>query len=338
MNQYFTEVKIKDLGWEIDHQSKLMMAGSCFTENIGRQMQRLKFQVDINPFGILYNPQSLAKSLRLLMDAKKYTADDLFEHQGVWHSFDHHSRFSSSDQQQALEGINRQMAQSAAHLKTSDFLILSMGTAWIYELKRTGEIVSNCHKLPAADFKRLRLTPGEIVEEYRELILALWKFNPKLKILFTVSPIRHWKDGAVENQLSKATLLLAIDRLITGFGEEQCAYFPSYEIVMDELRDYRFYAPDMLHISDQAVAHIWQRFASKLLSKESLEINKKVLKIVKAREHRPQNTDSQAYEKFLLYNLNEINNLLKFFPFLNLESEKKYFELELNGYQEKSVK
>lgn len=338
MNQFFTEVKLKDFGWEINHQSKLMMAGSCFAENIGLKMQRLKFQVDLNPFGILYNPQSLAKSLRLLMEEKQYTADDLFEHQGVWHSFDHHSRFSSTDKQQALDGMNRQMAQSAAHLKTSDFLILSMGTAWIYELKRTGEIVSNCHKLPASDFKRLRLTPGEIVEEYRELILALWKFNPNLKILFTVSPIRHWKDGAVENQLSKATLLLAIDRLVTGFGEEQCAYFPSYEIVMDELRDYRFYAPDMLHISEQAVEHIWQKFCSKMLSKESLEVNKKVLKIVKAREHRPQNEGAQAYAKFLLYNLKEINNLLEIFPFLNLESEKKYFEQEWIGYQQRAGK
>jgi hypothetical protein len=338
MNQYYTEVSINDFGWKIDHQSKLMLVGSCFAENIGYRMQRFKFQVDLNPFGILYNPQSIAKSLRLLVDGKAYTQADLFEHDGVWHSFDHHSRFSSANQQQTLDGINEQLIRSAKHLKESDFLILSLGTAWIFELKKTGQIVSNCHKLPAADFKRLRLTPGEIVEEYRELILALWKFNPKLKILFTVSPIRHWKDGAVENQLSKATLLLAVDRLITGFGEEQCAYFPSYEIVMDELRDYRFYAPDMLHISEQAVDHIWQKFRSKLITGESRILIDQVLKIVRAMEHRPLRKDSEMYEKFLLYNLNEVNNLLKIFPFLNLENEKKHFELELDGYQKKSVK
>lgn len=336
MNQYYTAVSIKDLGWKIDHQSKLMLVGSCFAENIGQRMLQLKFQVDLNPFGTLYNPQSIAKSLRLLMDGKTYTQADLVEHDGVWHSFDHHSRFSSTNQQQTLDGINEQLSRSAKHLKESEFLILSLGTAWIFELKRTGQIVSNCHKLPATGFKRLRLTPGEIVEEYRELILALWRFNPKLKILFTVSPIRHWKDGAVENQLSKASLLLAVDRLITGFGEEQCAYFPSYEIVMDELRDYRFYAPDMLHISEQAVDHIWQKFSSKMIAEESLRLTGQVLKIVKAMEHRPYQKTSKAYENFLLYNLKEINNLLKTFPFLNLGIEKKHFELELNGYQQGS--
>jgi len=338
MNQYYTEVSIKDLGWRINHRSKLMLIGSCFSENIGLRMQRLKFQVDLNPFGILYNPRSVARSLRLLMDGKKYTKADLFEHDGVWHSFDHHSRFSSTNLQQALDGMNERLNLSAQHLKESELLILSLGTAWVFELKSSGQIVSNCHKLPAAAFNRLRMTPGDIVEEYRELILALWKFNPKLKILFTVSPIRHWKDGAVENQLSKASLLLAVHQLIKGFGEEQCAYFPSYEIVMDELRDYRFYAPDMLHVSEQAVDHIWKKFSAKMIAGESLKLADQVLKIVKAAEHRPQRKATKAYENFLLYNLNEINNLLKTFPFLNLGNEKKHFELELNGYQQGSLK
>lgn len=333
MNQYFTKVKVDDPGWRIDHQQKLMMVGSCFTENIGHRLKRFKFQVDLNPFGILYNPESIAKSLRVLMDGKNYEQSDLFIHDGVWHSFDHHSRFSSKSADEVLEGINDQILHSRQHLKESSYLILSFGTAWVYELKKTGEIVSNCHKLPASDFKRLRLTPGEIVEDYRELISALWKFNPNLKILFTVSPVRHWKDGAVENQLSKSTLLLAVDRLIKGFGLEQCAYFPSYEIVMDELRDYRFYAPDMLHVNEQAVDHIWGKFSQVMLTNESLEINKQVLKVVKAKEHRSFNPGTEQHKKFLFYNLNEIDRLMKNFPFLNLKEEKKYFELELNGYQ-----
>ena len=337
MNQYFTEVNIKDLGWRIDHHQKLMMTGSCFAENVGQRMQRLKFQVDLNPFGILYNPQSIAKSLRLLMEGKVYTPDDLFEHEGVWHSFDHHSRFSSTSMQKTLAQINNQMLVSKQYLKESEYLILSFGTAWVFELKKTGELVSNCHKLPAANFKRLRLTPGEIIEDYKELISSLLRFNPNLKILFTVSPIRHWKDGAVENQLSKSTLLLAIDRLVKGFGEEKCAYFPSYEIVMDELRDYRFYAPDMLHISDLAVDHIWQKFSAVMMAGESSVIIKNILKIVKASEHRPLNPRAEAYEKFLLYNLKEIRRILNIFPFLNFEIEKKHFELELNGYQGESV-
>lgn len=338
MNQFFTEVNIPDFGWKIGHRQKLMMTGSCFAENIGQKMIRLKFQVDLNPFGILYNPQSISKSLRLLMEGKTYTAADLFQYDGIWHSLDHHSRFSSNSLKNTLEQINNQLVVSRQHLKESEFLIISFGTAWIYELKRTGEIVSNCHKLPDSDFKRLRLTPGEIIDDYKELILELLRFNPNLKVLFTVSPIRHWKDGAVENQLSKATLLLAVDRLVKGFGEERCAYFPSYEIMMDELRDYRFYAPDMLHVNELATEHIWQKFANALIAGESATIIKKVLKIVKASEHRPLNPGSETYVNFLLYNLNEINNLLKNFPFLNFENEIKHFELELNGYQRKSLK
>lgn len=338
MKQYFTEVQIQDYPWKINHRQKIMMAGSCFTENIGRRMQRLKFQVDLNPFGILYNPQSIAKSLRVLMEGKTYTQEDLFEHEGIWHSFDHHSRFSSASAQTALDRINSQIDVSRQHLMDGEYLILSFGTAWMYELKRTGKIVSNCHKLPASEFKRLRLTPGEMVEDFRDLILALWRFNPNLKIIFTVSPIRHWKDGAVANQLSKSTLLLSIDRLVTGFGEEKCAYFPSYEIMMDELRDYRFYAPDMLHLSEPAIDHIWQKFSQKMIESESLEIIKQLVKIIKACEHRPISPGSKTYENFLITNLNEIDRLTKIFPFLNLESEKEHFELELNGYQRKSLK
>ncbi|HKJ43847.1 MAG TPA: GSCFA domain-containing protein [Sunxiuqinia sp.] len=333
MNQYFTEVAIKDTGWKIDHHQKIMMAGSCFTENIGSRMLRLKYQVDLNPFGILYNPWSIAKSLRLLMDGKNYTKGDLFERDGIWHSFDHHSRFSSSSLQRTLDRMNDQVQRSREQLKESTYLILSLGTAWVYELKRTGDIVSNCHKLPTSEFKRFRMSPGEIVDDYRELLSSLWRFNPNLRILFTVSPIRHWKDGAVENQLSKATLLLAIDRLKKGFGEEQVAYFPSYEIVMDELRDYRFYSVDMLHISDLAVDHIWQKFSAVMIAKESLDINNQVLKIVKASEHRTMNSGTEKHKKFLFYNLKEIDRLMKIFPFLNLKEEKKHFELELNGYQ-----
>lgn len=333
MNQYYTEVELPELEWKIDHQSKLMMVGSCFAENIGIRMQELKFQVDMNPFGIVYNPLSVSRSLKLLMEGKQYTANDLFEHQGVWHSFDHHSRFSSTNAAEALDRMNEQLKTSAEHLKNSDYLIVSLGTSWVYEWKPTGRIVSNCHKLPAADFKRFRLTPGEIVDELKELMTALWKFNPKLKILLTVSPIRHWKDGAHGNQLSKAALLLAVDRLVTGFGTEQCAYFPSYEIMMDELRDYRFYTPDMVHISDQAIEHIWEKFGSLMFEAETQQLMKRLNKLSKAAGHRPFNRNAEAYEKFLFYNLKEVEDLLKKIPFLNLSKEKEHFKLELDGYQ-----
>lgn len=333
MDRYFTEVQIDDFGWRMSYRDKLMLIGSCFAENIGEKLQRFKFQVGLNPFGIVYNPLSVCKSIRRLLEGKVYREEDLFEHNGIWGSFDHHGRFSSVLPGETLDKINRQMQVSREFLREAAYLVITFGTAWAYELKKTGELVSNCHKFPASDFKRFRLSPGEIVDEFRDLLSELWKFNSDLKILFSVSPVRHWKDGAVGNQLSKASLLLAVDRLVTGFGHERCAYFPSYEIMMDELRDYRFYAPDLVHISPVAVDHIWDKFSRAMIAEESLRLTKDVLKIVKASEHKVFNPRSEEYRKFLLYNLEEIGKLTINFPYLNLENEKRHFENELHGTQ-----
>jgi len=332
MDKYFTQVKIDDTGWCISYKDKLMIVGSCFSENIGERFQQLKFQVDLNPFGIVYNPLSVAKSLRRLLVEKPYTKEDLFEHQGIWGSFDHHSRFSATSAEETLEKINTRLERSRIFLKDTAYLFITLGTAWIYELKATGMIVSNCHKFPESDFRRFRLTAGEIVDVYRDLLPALWAFNPNLNIVFTVSPVRHSKDGATGNQLSKSVLLLAVDRLITGFGNEHCAYFPAYEIMMDELRDYRFYATDLLHPNQVAIDHIWDKFSRSMIAEDSLLLSKSIMKIVKAKEHRPFNPDVDAYKYFLLNNLNEINELTISFPYINMEDEKMFFEHELQEY------
>ena len=335
MNRFFTEVQVNDVGWKMSYQDKMMLMGSCFSENIGEKLKRRKFQVDVNPFGIIYNPLSVAKSIRILLSGKTYRQEDLFENNGIWGSFDHHGRFSSTSAGQTLSAVNNQLEYSRAFLRESAYLLITLGTSWVYELKATGKVVSNCHKFPAGDFKRFRITPGEIVAEFREVLTALWKFNPELKVLFTVSPVRHLKDGAVGNQLSKAALLLATDRLITGFGNERCAYFPSYEIMMDELRDYRFYAPDLLHLNQVAVDYIWERFAQVLISEDCRKMAKNVLKIVKAREHRPFNPETVDYKEFLWHNLNEIRELTINFPYLNFDAEKNHFESELRESQQK---
>jgi len=331
---FFTEIQIPEFPYKMDYSKGMMLFGSCFSENIGQKLIDLKFQVDMNPFGILYNPESIANSLKLLLENRVFTEGDLFFDQGLWNSFYHHSRFSDVDHDVALERINSRISQSNEFLKKADFLVITFGTAWVYELKNTGQIVSNCHKVPAAQFNRFRLGVHEISEAYRILLEELWKFNPNLKIIFTVSPIRHWKDGAVENQVSKATLLLAIDRLITGYGDRGCSYFPSYEIMMDELRDYRFYAEDMIHLSTVATGYIFDRFSKVLISKESLNLAKDVMKIRKAVLHRPVNSSSDEYKKFLLLNLEKINKLTLNFPYLNLAQEKIYLEQELTGFQE----
>jgi hypothetical protein len=286
----------------------------------------------MNPFGILYNPGSIANSLKMILEKRVFTENDLFNDQGVWNSFYHHSRFSDPDREVALEKINSRISFSAEFLRKADFLVITFGTSWVYEWKKTGQVVSNCHKIPAAEFKRFRLGVQEITEVYRELLEEIWKLNPGLKVIFTVSPIRHWKDGAVENQVSKATLLLAIDRLITGFGNRVCGYFPSYELMMVELRDYRFYAEDMLHLSPVAIEYIFERFSQVMITKESLVIAKNVMKIRKALQHRAVNPASDEYGKFLRSTLEEISQLTLRFSSLNFTAEREYFESELTLY------
>ena len=335
---FFTEIKIPEFPLKMDYSKSMMFFGSCFSENIGQKLLDLKFDIDLNPFGILYNPVSIANSLHILLKKRVFTESDLFKDQGMWSSFYHHSRFSSVDRETALEKINGRITLSREFLLKADFLMITFGTSWVYELKETGQVVTNCHKVPAAQFKRFRLDVSDITEVYSELLMEIWKFNPNLKVVFTVSPIRHWKDGAVENQVSKATLLLAIDHLLKRPESNNVAYFPSYELMMDELRDYRFYAEDMLHLSPVATDYIFERFGKIMISNNSLQIAREVVKITKAILHRPVNSGSVEYERFILYNLDEINKLTINFPYLNLANEKKQLEQDLSGIQESRIK
>ncbi len=330
---FFTEIQIPEFPWKMDYSKSMTLFGSCFSENIGQKLIDLKFQVDMNPFGILYNPESIANSLKILLEKRIFTENDLFNDQGVWNSFYHHSRFSEVNREVALENINSRIESSREFLKQADILVLTFGTAWVYEYRKTGQIVSNCHKVPASEFKRFRLGVFEITETYRDLLEALWKFNPNLKVVFTVSPIRHWKDGAVENQVSKATLILAIDRLINGFGNRICRYFPSYELMMDELRDYRFYAEDMLHLSVVATDYIFDRFSKAAIDKESAEISKNVMKIRRAVQHRPSNSGALEYGNFLQTTLREIDKLTITYPNLNFTSEREDLERKFADFQ-----
>lgn len=331
-----TEVKIPDFSWKTGYKHFTILMGSCFTENIGNRMYALKYPVDLNPFGILYNPVSIAQALGIILQNKQFYETDLIQHDGLWHSLYHHGKFSSYDRSKTLLNINQRLESASLLLREAEFLFLSFGTAWIYEYKATGQTVSNCHKMPDKEFKRFRLTPGEIVGEYRNLLPELWKLNPDLKVIFTVSPIRHWKDGAIENQRSKATLILSIDQIIRGFGEERCNYFPSYEIVMDELRDYRFYEEDMIHLSTSAITHIWKIFQDSLIDGASLEISKKVQKVINALNHKPRNMLTQEYINFLRDSLKKAHQLQEEFPYLNLTFEIEQFSERINKTADKN--
>ncbi len=322
-------VDVPKFNWETGYSKKNIFMGSCFTENVGNRMIELNYDVDINPFGILYNPISVANGIRILLDRKEFTKTNLLQHDGLWHSFYHHGKFSSVDENKTMGAINSRIQFSSEYLKNSNFLFITFGTAWIYNYKLTGETVSNCHKIPAKQFERVRLSVEEIVDVYQQLLTEILKFNPELKVIFTLSPIRHWKDGAIENQKSKAILLLAIDKIINN-AEESCAYFPSYEIVMDELRDYRFYTEDMLHISNVAINHIWEKFESALVSKDSQKISTEIKMVKAAANHRPFNKFTKQHLKFLQKQLTKLKLLEQKYPFVNLAVEKQSFIGQIN--------
>jgi len=320
MTNFRTQVKIPESGDKFSYNSKAIMLGSCFTENIGEQLTKYKFDANVNPFGVIYNPISVGNSLKILMDNKEFTEENLNFANELWFSFFHHGRFSHADVHECLRSINTEIQKSSLDLANSDVLFITFGTSWVYELKDTGTIVSNCHKLPARDFNRYRLNVDEIVNHYKELIISLSVFNPNLKIVFTVSPIRHWKDGAHGNQLSKATLLLAVEQLAELFSH--VSYFPSYEIVMDELRDYRFYGEDMLHMNTTSVNYIWSKFVDTYIEKTSLGVMKQVDKIILAANHRPFNPNSENHQQFISNTLQDIEGLQNQYPNIVFDKEK----------------
>lgn len=298
--------------------------GSCFAENIGNRLSDNKFNIQVNPFGILYNPSSIATSIQSLLDERIFTSKDLFQQDAVWNSFSHHSRFSDLCINKCLNMINTEASAAQKQLKECDLLTITFGSAFVYKLKPDGTVVSNCHKLPEKSFDRHRLSVDEIVDQYNKLIQRLLTLHPEMNILFTVSPIRHLKDGLHENQLSKATLLLAIDQLCSLFPSN-VFYFPAYEIVMDELRDYRFYAEDMTHPSGVAIEYIWEYFCRCCVTKKSLQFMSLWQEIQKAVNHRPFQPQSSAFQLFVRKNENKLQLLSSQYPSIDFAKEKEYF-------------
>lgn len=325
---FYTQLTYAKPSFLFSYKNPVLLIGSCFVENIGTRMTDLKFQTDVNPFGTLYNPASISHALRRLIQSQPYEDKELFSAGGMFHSFDHHSRFSALTAEACLTQINTRLEYSARFLRQCQRLVVTWGTSWIYREKESGKIVGNCHKLPDWCFIRQRLSVDEIVDDWKSLLQELRSINPELKVLFTVSPIRHWKDGAHGNQLSKASLLLAIDELNRLFPE-QTSYFPSYEIMMDELRDYRFYADDMLHPSTQAIEYIWEQFVAYEVDPESQNILKDCLEIQKAIAHKPFNPDSEAYRKFILQTLLKIDRLNEKMTFFDYSKERNILKTKL---------
>lgn len=280
--ELMTRIDIPQLEWKMKPGARVLLVGSCFADEIGEKMVRGGFDAMVNPFGTLYNPASIAVNLLRALSEKEVPmlGNVVFEDvEGVWHSWLHHSSFSSVDVATVVARMNETTHRVADFLRDADVLIVTLGTAIIYRLKETGMLVANCHKQPDSLFVRERLTAYDIVDQWQMLLQLLESVNPKLKVLFTVSPIRHKRDGYHVNQISKGILLQAVDEM----GVE---YFPAYEIMMDELRDYRFYADDMIHPSVQAVEYIWQRFQDTYFDNKTKDAVAKATKEWARRQHR----------------------------------------------------
>ncbi len=318
MLNFRTEIELPKAHRKLSYRQNALMVGSCFTENIGNYLLSHYFPVQMNPCGILYNPASIANCIDFMVKSNQLSPSDLFFANGLWNSFHFHSRFSDPDKGKALATMNGSLANASQKLKIASHLFVTFGTSWIYREKEQNNIVGNCHKLPANKFLRERLSVEEMLGIWIPLLNNLFAIQSSLSVVLTISPIRHLKDGSFENQLSKSSLFLLVDRLLSHFGPEKITYFPSYELVMDELRDYRFYASDMLHLSETASAFIQEKFNEVFFDNESREISSKIGKIVKTLTHKPFQHENNAYSELLSKLEKEVKKISEEHPGIEL--------------------
>lgn len=323
MDTFRTLVKIGPSRDKIRYTDGLLLLGSCFTGYIGSRLLELHFNAMVNPSGVLFNPSSIARTIRRIHAGELYHENELGFCRDLWFSFDHHTSFSHPDKATCLEMINREAGKAHLQLGQSRFLFVTFGTAWVFRLLETGKIVTNCHKRPASHFERILLSPEEIMLEYKELISELRQAHPDLQVIFTVSPVRHLGDGMQENQLSKSILILAANELASSM--ESCHYFPAYEIMMDDLRDYRFYEPDMVHPNQLAIGYIWKVFTGIFMDKETVTAAEEVDKLRKAFIHKPLHPEGKEYRLFCESQLKKLAGLKELYPFLDLSAEEARF-------------
>ena len=306
---------------EISHELPLLCIGSCFATNIGQKLQDAKFSTFSNPFGISYNPVSISECLSYLIDNQLFVEENIFQQGELWHSFSHHGNFSQMSKTETLKGINDTLSSARFFFKTVQRLTITLGSANVFVYKKTGKIIANCHKVPNQEFEKKRLSVEEITDNLENILTRLKNNNPNLEVILTVSPIRHLREGIIENQRSKATLILATEHLSKKL--DFVHYFPAYEIMMDDLRDYRFYETDMTHPTPQAVDYIWEIFQNTYFSEKTQNLTQRVERIVTASKHRPFHVQSIDYQDFIKNNLIKIKAIETEYPNLNFEKERK---------------
>jgi hypothetical protein len=321
---FFAKIEIKPLPAPITYHHKIMMIGSCFTEHIGGHLQELKFQTLQNPNGILFETASVCRSLISYKQNQQYKADDLFYYNELWQSWNHHSRFSHAKQEDCIATINQSQTAAAAFLKQADWLIITLGSSFVYKLYETGQLVANCHKAPGKWFEKILLPIDEQISMLDNTMHQLFHTNPKLKIIFTISPVRHLRDGVVDNNRSKARLLETVHHLVNKF--DRLFYFPAYELVIDVLRDYRFYDIDLAHPNYAATQFVMEQFQDFAFDGPTIELSKEIRQLVIAKNHKPFHAGSNQHQEFLKQQAAKARAILKDHPHLNLADELVYFE------------
>jgi hypothetical protein len=332
---FMVNMELKKLPVPITYRDKILLVGSCFTEHIGNALSELKFPVLQNPNGILFDPASVCKSLVSYTRNTQYTAADLFQLNETWHSWDHHSRFSNVDITEGVRLINESQQRAHEFLKEADWIIITLGSSFSYRLTEQagskapsfggglGE-VANCHRAPAQWFDKHLLEIDETVTLLDNCYHQLLRFNPKLRIIFTVSPVRHIRDGVVENNRSKARLIESVHHMVNKF--DRLYYFPAYELVIDVLRDYRFYDIDLTHPNYMATSFVLEKFTESCIDQPAQQLMEEVKKIIIARKHKAFQPTTEAHRQFLLAHAVKTKELMKQYPYLDLKEELDYFD------------
>lgn len=322
---FLTTIEIKQLPVPITYNHKIMLVGSCFTEHIGNNLEELKFRTLQNPNGILFETSSVCNSLISYIQGKQYAEQDLFHYNELWQSWNHHSRFSNPDKETCLTRINESQKTASQFLKEADWLIITLGSSFVYKLKETSQFVANCHKAPAQWFDKYLIPVDEQIAALDNTIHQLFHYNPKLKIIFTISPVRHLRDGVVENNRSKARLIETVHHLVNKF--ERLFYFPAYELVIDVLRDYRFYDIDLAHPNYAATQFVMEKFSDYAFREPTMLLSKEIRQIVTAKNHKPFHPGSSQHQQFLQQQLEKALILSETHPYLDFSAEIAHFKI-----------
>ncbi len=311
-----TQIPLQKAEKRIDYSSQLLLLGSCFAENIGSKLAHYQFQQLQNPFGILFHPLAITNLILNAIEGREYSEKEIFFHKERWHSFEAHSSLSAPSKEKVLLQLNKGIVKTKAQLQNATHIVISLGTAWIYRHLQSNSTVVNCHKVAQSAFVKELLTVTEITNSLEQLIEAVKKVNPKAVVLFTISPVRHLKDGFIENQRSKAHLIAAVHEVTKNAN---AFYFPAYEIMMDELRDYRFYETDMIHPNSLAIDYIWQKFREHWISEDGYPIMDQVHTVQNGLDHKAFNEASEEHQAFLKSLEAKITYLKKAYPFMSFE-------------------